>query len=221
MEHALGQWRTHDPTPPADFDRVHAPDTSLASMARRWLDALEFFWVDSVVSFDRGSQRRVLGGEQGEADPQLAVLDSIAEFIGRARQSGWVGVVQAVLAGLMAFVGVLITLMVAQSFFRKLGVGGGRGPRVRILGGTRDVGEYLLRTLERAGHPKPGWKPLLAHVRDVPEGARAFSDVVDRLYAARFGDRPLSSAEAQQLRRAVADAGQRLGRTGSSDRGNG
>jgi len=219
VEHARGQWRTHDPTPPADFDRVHAPDTSLASMARRWFDALEFFWVDSVVSFDRGSQRRVLGANQDNTDPQLAALDSIAELVGRARQSGWVGVVQAVLAGLMAFVGVLITLMVAQSFFRKLGIGGGRAPRVRILGGTRDVGEYLLRTLDRAGHPKPGWKPLLAHVRDVPEGSGAFSDVVDRLYAARFGDKPLSAAEAQQLRQAVTDAGQSLSQTTADDRG--
>ncbi|NRA58779.1 MAG: DUF3488 domain-containing protein, partial [Phycisphaerales bacterium] len=210
VEHAPGQWRTHDPTPPADFDRVHAPDTSLASMARRWFDALEFFWVDSVVSFDRGSQRRVLGGEEDDAEPQIAALNSIAGFLNRVRQSGWVGAAQAVLAGVMAFVGVLIIMFVAQSLFRRLGIGGVRGPRVRILGGTRDVGEYLLRVLDKAGHPKPGWKPLLAHVRDVPD-AGVFSDVVARLYAARFGGRPLSAAEAQELRRTVTEAGQNLG----------
>lgn len=221
VEHAPGQWRRHDPTPPADLERIHAPGTNLASMARRWMDALEFFWVDSVVSFDRGSQRRVLGSEETEAEPQIAVLESIAEFIDRARSSGWVGIAQAVMAGGLAFTGVLVVTIVAQSFFRRLGVGGGRGPRVRILGGTRDVGEFLLRTLEKAGHPKPGWKPLLAHVQGVPgeDGVSGgFSDVVLRLYAARFGGQPLSSQEASDLRRAISEAGQRLGAAAESDR---
>lgn len=206
VEHAPGQWRRHDPTPPADLERVHAPDTSLASMARRWFDALEFFWVDSVVSFDRGSQRRVLGSDESRNEPQIAALESIAEFVDRARASGTAGIVQAVLAGAMAFTGVLVITILAQSFFRNLGIGGGRGPRVRILGGTRDVGEYLLRVLDKAGHPKPGWKPLLAHVQAIPtEGeGRGFSDVVDRLYQARFGGRPLSAQEAQDLRRDIA-----------------
>lgn len=210
VEHAPGQWRRHDPTPPADLERVHAPGTSLASVARRWMDALEFFWVDSVVSFDRGSQRRVLGSEESDDEPQMAALESISEFVRRARSSGWVGIVQAVLAGALAFTGVLVITILAQSFFRNLGIGGGRGPRVRILGGTREVGEFLLRTLDKAGHPKPGWKPLLAHVRDVPGGAEGFSDVVDRLYEARFGGRPLSAEEANGLRRTISEAGQRL-----------
>lgn len=210
VEHAPGQWRRHDPTPPADLERVHSPGTSLASVARRWMDALEFFWVDSVVSFDRGSQRRVLGSEESDDEPQMAALESISEFVQRARSSGWVGIVQAVLAGALAFTGVLVITILAQSFFRNLGIGGGRGPRVRILGGTREVGEFLLRTLDKAGHPKPGWKPLLAHVRDVPGGAEGFSDVVDRLYEARFGGRPLSADEAHGLRRTISEAGQRL-----------
>ncbi|UYV12627.1 MAG: DUF3488 and transglutaminase-like domain-containing protein [Phycisphaera sp.] len=210
VEHAPGHWRRHDPTPPADLERIHAPGTSLASVARRWIDAIEFFWVDSVVSFDRGSQRRVLGSEESDDEPQMVALESISEFIQRARSSGWVGIVQAVLAGALAFTGVLVITIVAQSFFRNLGIGGGRGPRVRILGGTREVGEFLLRTLDKAGHPKPAWKPLLAHVSDVPGGAEGFSDVVDRLYEARFGNRPLSASEAQGLRRTIAEAGQRL-----------
>lgn len=210
VEHAPGYWRTHDPTPPADLERVHAPGTSLAAAARRWMDALEFFWVDSVVSFDRGSQRRVLGSDESSDEPQIAALESISNFVQRARESGWVGIVQAVLAGALAFAGVLVITIVAQSFFRRLGIGGGRGPRVRILGGTREVGEFLLRSLEKAGHPKPGWKPLLAHVRDVPGGAEGFSDVVDRLYEARFGDRPLTADEAHGLRNTIAEASQRL-----------
>ena len=212
VEHAPGQWRTHDPTPPADLERVHSPGTSLASVARRWMDALEFFWVDSVVSFDRGSQRRVLGTEDGAGEPQIEALEGIAELVDRARRSGWVGVMQAVLAGLLAFSGVFFMMIVAQQFFRKLGVGGERGPRVRILGGTREVGEFLLRALDKAGHPKPGWKPLLAHVRDVPGGVEGFSDVVDRLYAARFGNQPLTAEEAQSLKRTISEATESLTR---------
>lgn len=222
VEHAPGQWRRHDPTPPADLERVHAPDTSLASMARRWVDALEFFWVDSVVSFDRGSQRRVLGSEESNDEPQIAALESIAEFLDRARASGTAGILQAVLAGGMAFTGVLIITILAQSFFRNLGIGGGRGPRVRILGGTRDVGEHLLRVLDKAGHPKPGWKPLLAHVQGMPgEAGEGFSDVVDRLYQARFGGRPLSAQEAQDLRQDIAAASERLNEVRESAPGTG
>ena len=210
VQHAPGQWRAHDPTPPADLERVHSPGTSLASMARRWIDALEFFWVDSVVSFDRGSQRRVLGSSNQGDEPQMEVLEGISDFVQNARQSGWVGIVQAVIAGVLAFAGVLFMTLAAQALFRRMGIGGGRGPRVRILGGTRDVGEYLLRTLDKAGHPKPGWKPLLAHVRDVPGGSAGFSDVVDRLYEARFGHRPLTADEAQDLKRRIAEAANRL-----------
>lgn len=216
VEHALGQWRTHDPTPAADLERVHAPSGSLLASARRWIDAVEFFWVDSVVAFDRGSQRRVLGGEEAGAEPSMAALESIADWLQRARSSGWVGVVQAGLAGVIAFVLVLIITMLAQAYFRWLGVGGGRGPRVRILGGTRDVGEHLLRTLHKAGHPKPAWKPLLAHVRDVPGQGVPFSDVVHRLYEARFGGRPLSPEEALGLRRTITLAGQALAGQGAA-----
>ncbi|MEQ8317900.1 MAG: DUF3488 and transglutaminase-like domain-containing protein [Phycisphaerales bacterium] len=222
VEHAPGQWRRHDPTPPADLERVHAPDTSLASMARRWVDALEFFWVDSVVSFDRGSQRRVLGSEETNDEPQIAALESIAAFLERARASGTAGIIQAVLAGAMAFTGVLVITILAQSFFRNLGIGGGRGPRVRILGGTRDVGEYLLRVLDKAGHPKPGWKPLLAHVQGVPgKAGEGFSDVVDRLYQARFGGQALTAQEAQDLRRDIVRASEHLEGVGESGTGAG
>lgn len=176
------------------------------------MDALEFFWVDSVVSFDRGSQRRVLGSDEPSDEPQIAALESISSFVQRARASGWVGIFQAVLAGILAFAGVLVITILAQSFFRRLGIGGGRGPRVRVLGGTREIGEFLLRTLEKIGHPKPAWKPLLAHVRDVPGGTQGFSDVVDRLYEARFGGRPLTADEAQGLRKAIAEASQHLTR---------
>ncbi|MCW5756360.1 MAG: DUF3488 domain-containing protein [Phycisphaeraceae bacterium] len=210
VEHAVGQWRTHDPTPPADLQRVHAPSGSLLATARRWIDAVEFFWVDSVVAFDRGSQRRVLGSQETGEEPPMAALESIADWLQRARSSGWVGLFQAVLAGVIAFVGVFIVVMMAQAYFRRLGIGGGKGPRVRILGGTHDVGEHLLRTLQKAGHPKPAWKPLLAHVSDIPDAGETFSDVVQRLYAARFGDMPLSPDEALGLRRTITQAGQVL-----------
>lgn len=210
VEHALGQWRPHDPTPSTDLQRVHAPSGSLLATARRWIDAVEFFWVDSVVAFDRGSQRRVLGSQDSAEDPPMAALEAISAWIQRIRASGWVGLLQAVLAGAIAFVGVLIITMTAQAYFRRLGIGGGTGPRVRILAGTRDVGEHLLRTLHKAGHPKPPWKPLLAHVQDVPTDNVLFSDVVRRLYAARFGTSPLSPEEAQTLRRTISQAGRAL-----------
>jgi len=212
VEHAQRQWRTHDPTPPADFQRVHAPEMSLGSMVRRWMDAVEFFWIDSVVTFDRGAQQRVLGA-QGE-QPQINALRRLADVIDRIRGSGWVGFVQAALAGVIAFCGVFALAIAGQAVLRRLGLGAlPRSPRVRVLGGAGDLGVLLLRTLARAGHAKPAWKPLLAHVSDLPADAQTENSlvpIVRRLYEARFGGRPIAPDEAQSLRRRVLEAADQL-----------
>ncbi|MEO1007985.1 MAG: DUF3488 and transglutaminase-like domain-containing protein [Planctomycetota bacterium] len=220
VEHAQHQWRTHDPTPPDDFERIHQPDLDLAGMVRRWIDAIEFFWVDSVVSFDRGSQRRVLGASNDE-EPQLAPLRSISDFLQRVRGSGWVGVVQAALAGVIAFCGVIGMAIAAQAFLRRTGVGVARRPRVRALGGAGTLAADLLRALERAGHPKPAWTPMLAHARGIDGGSdspadgdypgpRSLVGIVERLYEAHFGGRQIDANEARDLRTSIAEAGGRL-----------
>jgi transglutaminase-like putative cysteine protease len=196
-----GQWRRFDPTPPADFDRIHQPPADALARFVRWFDNVEYAWNISVVAFDEDSRARLFGAAGGAAPDGESWLTRAVERLRRdpaASESGAFLTPDAarLLVGTLLLASLLLIAIIAlrrllrSRLFRRI--------RDRLLPGAhlwfyRD----LLDALDAAGHAKPSWKPPLDHLRSVgaslaPEPAAAARRLASLYYQVRFAGLRLS-----------------------------
>lgn len=203
VQHAEGDWRVYDPTPPGDLRRLHRPAEGLAARVRQWFDAMSYAWNSTIVGFDEGTRDRLMRREaEGTSDWLMRLYD----LWNQARRAGVRGMVRALAVAAGVFVGVSIAGIAAQ-------VAAARGWRwlvgARTSRGSARAGRGALATLDRelrrARWGRPAWRPPLVHVRELrsshPEPAAAAQRITDLYYAARFGGRDLTLEElGEQLR---------------------
>jgi transglutaminase-like putative cysteine protease len=203
-----GVWYTFDPTPAADFQRVHKPSDSLLAQARRLLDAAEYAWIRAVVGFDAERQRSLVRSAFKMNWTPDRALENFAEDL----RTGGPRFALKIAGGLLLGVSFLALVSVLASRYRGALLALARGLAERIglaLRPREDVAAIyrrLLRELARRGRPKPPGVPLLTHVLAAFEGAsREERDAGERLaralYRARFRgrDRGLAAACARDL----------------------
>ncbi len=188
-----GVWRTFDPTPSADFQRVHEPSQSLIARMGRLFDAAEYAWIRSVVGFDSDRQRNLV---RSAFKRDWSPDQSLENFAAELRKGGVKAVLQLAALLMFAVVGLAIFSLIVSKY---------RGvivARISIL--LESVLLYLrprtdlnaiylrfLRELARRGCPKPIGVPLLTHVlrtsQDWPGEERDAAERLSRsLYQSRF-----------------------------------
>lgn len=221
-------WRPEDPTPTSDLTSIHQPSRSLLARARRILDTAEYAWINSVVGFNRRSRSRMVNASFD------STMTGWSEELGERLRAGGAGLaLRAAGAGLIAFaismgLGLLVSWLVTRKW------GGGRRrisaaallawlPKRAIAPAHESLHAQLLRVLDRAGRPKPAWRPLATHAEAVasalPEGpddetTEALARSVDAIYRERFGGRRLARAEIARTRSDIAAIAQRLRKRG-------
>lgn len=196
VEFSDGLWRTFDPTPPADFQRVHDPSRSLFAQARRLFDAAEFAWIRTVVSFNSDRQQSLFRSAFNmNWQPERAIED-FAHKLRSQEPRRLVQVVASVVIVLtLAFLVVFlawryrdVALRRLMHFLTDLWL------RLSPRRDMRTIYLRLLSELRRRGVPKPIGVPLLTHVRAIaprfaPEEAEAAERLALALYYARFSRR--------------------------------
>jgi transglutaminase-like putative cysteine protease len=201
---ARAGWVAYDPTP-ADLRATATAALSLSERARELASALELWWYQRVVGFDRSDQiaalRRGWLAWQGSGDEEAAAERSPADaWSGTgAAASGWIRA--ALLLAALAAGGALLRRWWRPS-------AGSGVPRaylaaLRLLarrGLVREVGTTARAFAQRVARERPG------------EGALAFATLTESYLEERFGGRPTraGSEELRALRRAL-----RRARTGS------
>lgn len=205
-----GRWRRYDPTPPSDLARIHKPAPSLFGRLRRVLESAEYAWNASIVGFDEGARRRLLGPDSGDNPTFLSRLDRLAA---RVRMAGPRHLLNAVAMGLAVFLAVAsvgILLQAAAAYLPRFRM---RRRSVAAPGHGFDPAQVrfyaaLLDLLNRRGHPKPAWRPPLEHAARIAPADAALAEGASRLaalyYRARFGARPLTDAEQAAARELLA-----------------
>lgn len=187
-------WRTIDPTPPADLANAHLPRATIAAKLNRWLDSLNSAWATSVVSFDETSQRKLLGMNM---NPSLDIQEKFMQWAGSAAPSQtssegrrWVvfGGVLSILVG----IGVLFRLISGLAGRRRLAA---RRPTPREARFYDDA----IRVLRRAGVPKPESVTPIEHATALasrhPEAPGVLREIGELYYEARFAGRRLNPEE--------------------------
>ena len=218
VETTPGRWMIFDGTPSSDFRRIHRPKLGLWGRARSMFDAIEYAWINSVVSFDEKRRADLL--DTGAMNTDQLTERLLRLF--RQVQIGGVGlVVRALAIAAGVFAGTVILAMGVGAAWRRIGTWlrarrrfmaeAARDPElVDRLAQTVFYGE-MLAILRRRGLPKPSWRPPLVHAGEVgPELGRSVAELSRLYYASRFGRRLLTDEEL----RAAADALDRLRQEG-------
>lgn len=195
-----GRWKTFDPTPPAELARAHTSPTGMLGGIRRLVEALQYAWDRSVVSFDEHSRARLLGAGDRPEDRFRPVRREAFD----PPASPWLRWGSATVSG-----AVLVIAAAGAAVFAARLVGWrwpGRRHRSEreMLAGSLPAEQVrfyvqLLTLMRRRGVAKPDWRPPLAHAESLgeqsPELSRAAAAITEIYYRARFGGRPLDRSD--------------------------
>ncbi|MBL8990132.1 MAG: DUF4129 domain-containing protein, partial [Phycisphaerae bacterium] len=212
------RWETFDPTPPAELNFARRGGGGVLGWLRQIYEALEFSWIDNVVTFDQNKREGLLESALG--------LNTGSTSLGgvRDRISGWMRSLGELLPreGLLAVASRLaiatVAALVLYGLYRLARwLVGGLVARWLRSRGARDTGppvtaetrfyRGLLDALAQAGEPwaKPATTPPLLHaemLRTLPGGEPAgaiLADLAGRYYSARFGGRPIGPEEQAEI----------------------
>lgn len=211
-------WYTFDPTPSADFQRVHDPSQSLLAQVRRMFDAAEYAWIRAVVGFDADRQSALVRS----AFNRSWAPDEAFENMATKLRNGGIGLALKLVGVMLFSITVTLLVLVLISRYRSALAAW----VARVLGSIRlglrpdhdlrAIYQRFLRELALRGVPKPPGVPLLTHVRialaDAPSTEHEAGERLARaLYRARFDAPSAGLAEACARDLAALRASRRRG----------
>lgn len=206
VEHSPGQWTRYDPTPPADLDRIHRPNLGFGGRLKQWFNALEYAWINSVVSYDQRPHSRIDRASRPETETGLGAVGRMFRNLHDGGMELWF---RALLIGVMVFAACAAVLTIVEMAYRWLHAWlGARRARQRaerldpeLPRRLEQMAVYaeLLRAMSKAGQTKPRYLPPREHTEAIegidPVAAAAARRVVDLFYRVRFGHEVLTSEQ--------------------------
>lgn len=166
-ETSRGRWETFDPTP--DVIALHAPEESQLRFLRKFLDAIDGFWLSSVVSFSETNQMKLFGLDERDLSSSGRSSVSGSESVRIFRIVFSVGL--SALAGFMVY-----------RWYRKPRLDSDQARVVELPKAALEIRQKLLSHWKDSGRERPEWVGLVAHA----EGARE-TELASMLCAAAFG----------------------------------
>jgi transglutaminase-like putative cysteine protease len=199
-------WVTFDPTP-ADGRPAGTSGTGIAGALRRYADALELFWIQRVVAYDRQGQRALARTLSSQINSYTRAASESADGLG-ALLASWVGGRGGGLRGMLGFVtrpaafvpAAFAVFGIGLLWLRRRGVlrfgpkGGGQGVGARAV---VEFYERMTAALKGRGLSRnEDQTPLeFAEAVGTPE-VLALTRAYNRV---RYGGEGLSPAEANQV----------------------
>lgn len=197
-------WRRFDPTPPSELRALNKPQTGIIGWAQRLIDRAQQIWIRGVVAYNSDRQHAVL---KRTGVPSLG-LDSIGRFLTDLPRLSLRQAFQFIVSTIVAFVLLVLAFFLIRAALLWTGPHAARAIRRWWLSRTdpaaarhlhqSDLYDRMLRTLARAGLPKPAALPPLAFARTLRPRSPHVAARVERLaslyYAVRFGHAPLTPA---------------------------
>lgn len=212
-----GVWQTYDATPPGDLVQLHAPRPTMLARAGQFLDALNYAWVNSFVSFDSGARAELLALDTPRAEKLKERADRVLEALRSA------SIREIVVLAAMIFSAIVSAMLLtagAVVLGRRWRAARARRPsaiprrvanpdaRARIA--ALPIYQEMLTVLARAGLRKPEWQPPRDWSRSLrtapeqppaaPRVAPQIAELAELYYVMRFGGRDLSDEQTRRAR---------------------
>lgn len=210
-----GRWLTMDPSPPDAIARLHRPESGILGRLRHFYEALEFTWVNAVVTFDEKKR----SGLVGSGDRWSEALHRISGAIGDLRR--WTGLGSGERGGSGAGFYATIAAVAALAFWitlrfvrvRRRARPDGPAPAaldpgLAALLAQAGFFDRAMRALDRSGLGKPRFRPPLSHAAVLGAASTEVGDTLRSLshlyYRVRFARTPLDPGESSAAE-ALAD----------------
>jgi hypothetical protein len=218
-----GRWTTMDPSPPDVIARLHRPAGGLLARIRHVYEAMEFTWVNAVVTFDEKKRSGLVGSGEGWSAPLRRVTYLFSEMRERL---GLIGIDDAKAHDSTIFFAGAVVLVLLVWWARRLirsrryrksmlGDAPASDPALAELLAQAGFYDRAIRALERAGIGKPRYRPPLTHAGVLADAnselAAALGSLAGLYYRVRFARRPLDPEEAAAAE-ALADDVERASR---------
>ncbi len=202
-------WVAFDPTPP-DGRPAGTSGTGLSGQLRRYADALELFWIQHVVAYDRQGQRDLARTLSSQISSYRMAASESADGLG-ALFAAWTGGKGGGFASVLGLAASPFVLAPASLLFAGIGLlwlrrrgllGFGRGAKGGTEAAAVSVVEFYRRMTAALGsrglERRPDQTPLeFAETVGTPE-VLAVTMAYNRV---RFGARDLTGAEADEVER--------------------
>ena len=193
-------WVTFDPTPPSGRASTVAP-AGLHARLREYADALELFWIQYVVAYDRQEQRSLANSItrrwRDYRRAGLAALSSLGSWWRSPSRAGGPGALPSFAGPLLVGGALSVTLFLFLR--RSRGFAFGRRAAVRGAVQETDVSFYrrLVAALEARGQRRDAHQTPLefAAATGLPEAV----SVTRAYHRVRYGARPLTPDELAEV----------------------
>jgi hypothetical protein len=200
-------WVTFDPTP-ADGRPAGTSGDGLTGKLRRYADALELFWIQHVVAYDRQGQRALARALQGQILSYASAATSSADGLGSRLSTLWsggnAGALGVVTSPLVAGPFALAFVFGAAVLLRRKGLLSRRRRRVDARVPERAVVEFYRRmtaALDSRGMRRNAYQTPLEFAESV--GTPEVLSITRAYNRVRFGAQGLSNAEAAEVERCL------------------
>ncbi|MBV9928872.1 MAG: DUF3488 domain-containing protein [Acidobacteria bacterium] len=199
-------WVTFDPTP-SDGRAAGTSGAGLMGALRRYTDALELFWIQHVVAYDRQGQRALARTISSQISSYTQAASDSADGLG-AFLAGWFGGGGG-LSGALGYVASPFTLAPASVLLAGVGLlwlrrrrPGGAGSKRDGAAAARAVVEFyerMLKALAARGHVRRADQTPLEFAEAV--GTPEVLAVTGAYNRVRYGAQNLTRAEAEEVER--------------------
>jgi protein-glutamine gamma-glutamyltransferase len=199
-------WVTFDPTP-ADGRPAGTSGDGITGSLRRYADALELFWIQHVVGYDRQGQRALARTVQGQIISYVSAASNSADGLGSRLSSllkgggDALGVVTSPLVGGPA---ALALVFGGALYLRRRGLFKFNRRRASEVEKERAVVEFYRRmtaALDSRGVKRRADQTPLEFAREL--GTPEVISITRAYNRVRFGARGLSDAEAAEVERCL------------------
>lgn len=192
-------WRTFDPTPPADFARVHQPEPSMSLRLGKFLSSLENTWASNILRFDDHRQNRILTAQGISTNWLETKLTQLSLFLGgnedsfKVRTMRWGGFAIAFVVGGSLLGWLVNSIVLRRRRNKRLADKATLESKVRPeLAALRD--RYVL-LLAKQNLARARQEPLLKHLARVQAQLATINPMlpgevekfIDSLYLGQFG----------------------------------
>lgn len=211
-----GVWQVFDPTPASGVSALRRQSRGWLAALRNWYDTIEFGWNRSVIGFDANAQGSSAIGRRFNFGGVRRFVDDLSGRLFVAARRLRSGGISSLPTGWIvpAVVGVAAAVLLWRGLRRRgrSRPDRGAGPRTG-RGRPQQPGltfySDALRSLRRAGEPKPDSIPPLLHAEHLrsrsPSAADRLAEISRVYYRVRFGGSQLSESEAAEINRHVAE----------------
>ncbi len=223
-----GIWRTVDGTPPATILDLHGPKPGVMAKASRMLDALNYAWVNSIVTFDSSTRANLLSW----SDPATKTIqDQLGKVAYMTRMTPAAVRVRLALRIVFSLVIAVLVGYASIALLRRRRAAKAKKPvpmlkrieekQVRQRIKELPIYQDMLKTLARHGMTKPGWQPpahwakAMGSSDDAAQSSvsQHVAQLTELFYIMRFGGQSLSASQIRHARELLGELSGLLSRS--------